>query len=108
MPAEFSSSTPRTKESAAIERAKHTQVIKDTAYLIHQRRYLLAEGDPYQTRVIQRTPSDVLAERDWLLAKSIVDEGNPDNLTRLRTEFDELLAKREEIVVFPEDKIKRA
>lgn len=86
--------TPASQETIRAEKEVHQTWIATTAHIIHVRRHLMAEGDPYQRRMIEETPAAVLAQRDWLLAESLVNQGNPDVIQALHHSYAELLAKK--------------
>jgi hypothetical protein len=66
-------STPHATESRAAERDKRERLIQDTAYILYERRKLMAEDNWHPAAIIATTPAYVLEQRDWDLAKSLVD-----------------------------------
>lgn len=97
--------TPSAQEPLRVEAERHRAEIASTAHIIHLRRHLMAEGDPYQQQMIAQTSPDILAQRDWLLAESIINQQNPDAIAALQHSYSELYERKygvsPEVVVYP-------
>lgn len=86
--------TPSSRDPIRIETEQHREEIAATAHLIHLRRHLMAEGDSYQESMIAQTSPQVLAQRDWLLAESIIKQQNTAALEALHHSYADLYRKK--------------